>query len=325
MKKLLKSKIFILSLSFLALISTAAYGAYPEKPITLVVHTNPGGGADVFARFIEAVFARHQLLPQPLVIENKPGGAHANAMAYTATKAGDPYYIMTVVTPFLTTPLQGHTPLSYKDFTPIALLVLDKNVVITSSKSKFKTLKQLVDFAKENPEVVTFAISNLGGPGHLDLCVLEKKAEIQVKHVPFGGGGGEAMVGILGGHVDVGMANPMEAAELAKSGKVRMLGIVADKRMELLPDVPTLREQGYGFEGVKTMRAVVAPKGIPDEAKKVLEKAFFNFTKTEEFKKFARDQMVEEAWMDSSAFSKFLDEQNALLSDVLEMVGLKKK
>ena len=127
-------------------------GKYPEKPITLIVHAGAGGGSDIFARTLSAAFEKEKLLPQPIVVENKPGGSGAIAFAYVAGKKKDPYFLLTAVTSFMTTPLMGLTPVGLKDFTPIANFAFDEYMLMVNPKSKYKSVKEIIADAKANPE-----------------------------------------------------------------------------------------------------------------------------------------------------------------------------
>src|SRR5512133_2399185 len=110
----------ILAVSFALGIGTAfSAGKYPDKPVTIIVHASAGGGSDMFARTIAQAIEKNKLLPQPVVVENKPGGSGGIAFAYVAGKKKDPYYILTAATSFMTTPLMGITSVGLKDFTPI--------------------------------------------------------------------------------------------------------------------------------------------------------------------------------------------------------------
>ena len=300
-----------------------AYGAskYPDKPITYVVHSPPGDGSDITARFVAAAFEKYKFLPQPLVVENKPGGAAAVSMAYVAGKKKDPYTILGVTTLFLLTPLQGKSPIGYKDFTPICNLSFDEHMLMVSANSKFKSIKEVVDFAKANPEKVTVGGGYAGGAESINTYRFEEAAGIKVKYVGFGGGG-DAVVALLGGHIDIASGNPNEVVELVKANKVRVLGVLTEKRLPFLPDIPTVKEQGVNAVGLGMYRGIVAPAGIPQEARKVLEEAFSKFSKTEEYKNFHRENMNAEGYMDSASFAKYLEKKNELCAAVLKGMGL---
>ncbi len=320
-----------LSVLFLALLLSSgpmagtAFGAskFPEKPITLIVHAGAGGGSDIFSRTLAASVEKDKLLPHPLVVENKPGGSGAIAFAYVAGKKKDPYFLLTAVTSFMTTPLMGLTPVGLKDFTPIANFAFDEYMLMVAANSKYKTMKDIIADAKANPKKITAGGTQLGSSDSICAYLIEKAAGVQLNYIVFNSGG-EVNAAILGGHVDIAVSNPGEALELFKAGKVRLLGVFAEKRLAGAPDVPTMKEQGINATYVQN-RGLVAPADIPADARKVVEDALFKYTKTETFKKYCKDNMLSEAWMDGAAFGKWLDEENARYAVIVKDMGLIKK
>ena len=293
---------------------------FPEKPITLVVQASAGGGSDIFARTLAAGFEKGKLLSQPVVVENKAGGSGAIAYAYTAGKKGDPYFLQTVVATFLTTALQGKSTVSYKDFTPIANFAFDEYVLFVKADSKFKTVKDLVAEAKAKPKDVKVSGAELGGSDSICVYLLEKATGAKFNYIAFPGGG-EAIAAVLGGHVDFGMANPGEAMELYKAGKVRLLGVYSEKRLAGAPDLPTMKEQGIDVVYVQN-RGIVAPLDIPADARKVVEDAMLKYYNGETFKKYITDNFLTGAWMDGPTFGKWLETENGRYATILKDMGL---
>ena len=301
------------------------YGApmFPEKPVTIIVHASAGGGSDIFARTMAAGNDKDKFLPQPIVVEYKPGGSGAIAFAYVAGKKKDPYFLVTAVTSFLTTPLQGLTPVTYKDFTPIANFCFDEYMLMVNVNSKYKSLKAVIDDAKANPQKITVGGTQFGSADSVCAYLLEKEAGIKLNYIVFNSGG-EVNAALLGGHIDLAVSNPGEALELMKANKVRLLGGYAEKRLVGAPDVPTLKEQGFNAIYVQN-RGLCAPGGIPEDARKVIEEAFLKYTKTETFKKYLKDNMLSEAWMDGVTFGKWLDHENGRYAIILKEMGVLKK
>ncbi len=321
-----KLSVLIVLALFLSIGVGTIYGAskYPEKPITLVVHMAPGGGSDIFARTFVAAVEKYKLLPQTIAVENKPGGGGAVAFAYVAGKRKDPYYLLTSVASLISTPLQGQSPVTYKDFTPICNFAFDENLLLTSVNSKYKTLKDVVADAKANPEKITVSGTTLSGPTAMCTYQIEKAAGIKLKFVTFSSGG-DASVAVLGGHVDLTVANPGEALELVKANKLRVLGAISEKRLVEAPDIPTLKEQGLNVPGTPNNRGFCAPGGIPEDARKVLEEACLKYTKTDVWKKFVKETLLTEAWMDGPRFGKWMGEQTARYAETMKEMGILKK
>ncbi len=300
-----------------------ASGNFPDKPVTLVVHAGAGGGSDIFARTLASAVEKDKLLPRPLVVENKPGGSGGIAFAYVAGKKKDPHFMVTAVTSFITTPLMGLTPVGLKDFTPIANFAFDEYMLMVRMDSKYKSIKDIVADAKANPKKITVGGTQLGSSDSICTYLLEKEAGIQLNYVVFNSGG-EVNAAVLGGHVDMMVANPGEAMELHKAGKVRILGVYAEKRLAGAPDVPTMKEQGINAVYVQN-RGLCAPADIPADARKVLQDALYKYSQSDIFKKYCRDNMLSEAWMDGATFGKFLEEWNVKYAAILRDMGLIKK
>ncbi len=302
-----------------------AYGApkFPEKAVTVIVHAAAGGGSDIFARTLAAGNDKDKFLPQPIVVENKPGGSGAIAFAYVAGKKKDPYFLVTAVTSFLTTPLQVLTPVTIKDFTPIANFCFDEYMLMANFNSKYKSVKDVIADAKANPQKITVGGTQLGSADSVCAYYLEKAAGIKLNFIVFNSGG-EVNAALLGGHIDLAVSNPGEALELMKAKKVRLFGVYAEKRLAGAPDVPTLKEQGINAVYVQN-RGLCAPADIPEDARKVLEEALLKYTKTETYKNYVKDNMLSEAWMDGSAFGKWLDQENGRYAILLKDMGLIKK
>lgn len=325
MRNLSKLSVLFLVVVFVAIGAGNALGAgnYPEKAVTLVVHAGAGGGSDIFARTMAAAFEKEKLLPQALVVENKPGGSGGIAFAYVAGKKKNPYFLLTAVTSFMTTPLMGITPVGLKDFTPIANFAFDEYMLMVNPKSKYKSVKEIIADAKAHPRQITVGGTQLGSSNSICAYLVEKAAGVQFNYVVFNGGG-EVNAALLGGHIDMAVSNPGEALELFKAGKVRLLGVYSDKRLPGAPDVPTMKEQGVNVTYVQN-RGLVAPADIPDDARKVLEEAFAKYMKTDIFKKYLADNMLSAAWMDGETFGKWLATENERYAMVIKDMGLGKK
>ncbi len=324
MKTCGRLSLLVMVVLFLSIGLGTAYGAtnFPTKPITLVVHAGAGGGSDIFSRTLSAAFDKEKILPQPIVVENKPGGSGAIAFAYVAGKRQDPYFLLTAVTSFLTTPILRKSQVTYKDFTPIANFAFDEYMVIVRAESKYKAIKDIVEDAKANPKKITVGGTQLGSSDSICAYLIEKAAGVKLNYIVFNSGG-EVNAALMGGHIDIAVANPGEALELAKAKKVRTLGVFAEKRLTGAPDVPTLKEQGLDAIYVQN-RGLVAPAGLPEDARSLLEEGLLKYTKSDIYKKYVRENMLSDAWMDGPAFGKWLDKEHARYQEVLKAMGLLK-
>ena len=311
MKKLGKLSVLFAVVVCFAFGTGTALGAskFPEKPVTIIIHAGAGGGSDIFARTMAAAIEKDKLLPQPIVVENKPGGSGGIAFAYVAGKKKDPYYLVTAVTSFLTTPLMGMTPVGLKDFTPIANFAFDEYMLMVNANSKYKSVKEIIADAKANPKKITVGGTQLGSSDSICAYLIEKAAGVKFNYVVFNGGG-EVNAALLGGHIDMAVSNPGEALELYKAGKVKLLGVFAEKRLAGAPDVPTMKEQGVNAIYVQN-RGLVAPADIPADATQGPGRGLRQIHEDRCLQEVLQDNMLSEAWMDGATFGKWLEEGNA--------------
>ena len=271
-------KLKTLALTLGALLATAPALAqnYPSKPITMVVGFAAGGATDTVARII----AKHlgDELKTNVVVENKAGAGGNIATDFVARAEGDGHTILLGSVGSLTVAPHLVSRLPYKplqDFAPVTMAVVFSNVLVVKPDLPVKNLADFIKLAKAQPGKLTYASPGIGGAGHLAGELLKQRADIDVTHVAYRGGG-PAMLGLLGGEVDSFMSTPPTAGPHIKTGKVRALATTGAKRDPLMPDVPTVAEQGYpGFDTLNWYAYVVpvkTPKPVIDKLNQVLVK-----------------------------------------------------
>ena len=298
---------------------TASSQPYPSKPIEMVIHTNPGGGQDVFARLVADISAREKLLPQPFTSVNRTGGSGAVASTFMKSKRGDPYYLLsTSTTIVMALALRPDLGLGLDIYTPLALYGFDLQSVTVPVDSKFKTFKDLVDAAKREPNTLITGIASATGTARLLLYQLEKVAGIQMKYVSFKSGS-DAMVAVMGNHVHLTTENVSEVLGAVEAKKLRILAVPAQQRLPGLPDVPTLRELGYNIH-VGGGRGFSMPAGVPKEAAATMEAALERAHKSPQWKDYSTKNMYEDTYMGSAAFSQYLTKTMPMITEYMEAV-----
>jgi putative tricarboxylic transport membrane protein len=277
---------------------------FPEKPIEFGVPMGAGGGSDVFCRTLVKMVEDNKLLPQPIMVINKPGGSGSIGLTYVAKDhKGDPYELSTVSSSFYTAPLSGQSPVSYKDFTHVVALCEDPTLIVVKADSKYKTIQELLDDAKANPATISAAGSSGLSMDVIGFYQMEELSGADMKYVPFGGGG-DAMTAVLGGHTTFAFLGPSEAVSQIEPGNLRPLAVTTAERMGgYLKDVPTMKESGYDVV-ISQLRGVVAPLDIPADAAKVLEETFLKVAETPEWKEFLANNFMEPKVMNSEEFTK---------------------
>ena len=301
--------------------AAAPVSKFPEKPFEMLVPMSAGGGSDVFVRTLVKVIEDNKFSPQPIVVVNKPGGSGSIGWSYVANDhKGNPYELSTVSSSFYTGPLSGQSPVSYKDFTHILALCVDPNLLLVAADSKYQTLAELLADAKANPDTISAAGSSGLSVDAITFYALEEAAGVNMKYVPFGGGG-EVMTSILGQHTTYGFLGPSEASAQLEAGKLRALAVTTENRITGdLSNVPTLKELGYDIVMAQT-RGIVAPSGISAEDVKFLEDMFMKAAATPEWKKYLADNFMEESIMGSEEFTKESENISKMYEKYLSIVG----
>ena len=297
---------------------------YPSKTLEFVVHVNPGGGTDVFARLVQEIITREKLVTQPMIVANKTGGAGAVAFTYVKSKRGDPHTILTIATgSFVTAISRADLELGLEHFTPVAFFARDPQGVIVPTDSKYKTFKDLVDDAKTQPEAIVCAVTSATGTGRQTLWRIERETGAKFKFVTFKAGS-EAVLSVLGGHVPFTTENVSEAWAHIEAKKMRVLAVTTEQRMPALPDVPTLTEIGYKVQ-IGTGRGFGMPAGVPKEAVSAMEGVLKKAHASPLWRDYSKKNMYEDRWMGSAEFAKYLDEQRAAQKEFIDSIGLSKK
>jgi len=294
--------------------STAIAAPYPERDFTFVVQGSAGGGSDIVARTIANIIEKKKLVPTKIIIENRPGGGGAVAYNYVAQRKGNPYYLGTIGASFFTTPLLGQSPVTYKDFTPIAAIAADPYVMAVKADSGLDNLDAIK--AKKVVRVGTTGV--VTDPGLL-AGMLEKSLGITARTIPFGGDG-EVLSAILGGHIDIQFGNPSEVLSQVKAGKLKALAVTSAKRLEHLPDVPTFKELGFDIE-LTQLRGIVMPKDIPDEAVKFWEGVMKQVAESAEWKaEYVDRNNAIPTFMDSKTFGEAMPKYSEMYSEYMKKI-----
>jgi len=288
-----------------ALATTKA--GYPSRAITFIIPYAAGGGSDIMARSLDKVAQDLKLFPQSFTISNVTGGSGFTGKQQAISRPADGYTLTIVDDPNIFGQILQQAPMKYTDFTYVARMVLDYNMVVVRTESSHKTLKDWLDAAKAKPKGVSVGGTGIGNNDHVQLANIEKKTGTSFNYVSFDSGG-QVMTNLLGGKVDSAMANPSEAYEQMRAGKVRSLGITSEKRIGDLPDIPTLREQGVDYV-VAQFRGIGGPKGMPADVVAYLEEALKRVATSEAWKKEYLEKFQQlDGYMGSAEFTKWMDD-----------------
>jgi tripartite-type tricarboxylate transporter receptor subunit TctC len=235
---------------------------YPTRPLRIVVPYPPGGGNDIIGRIAAEELTRR--LGQQAIVDNRPGGSTVIGAEIVAKAPPDGHTLLvTSHTTFAFIPnLRSKLPFDpVRDFEPISLMATQSFVLVTHPTIPAKTVKEVIALAKARPGELTFASSGIGTGTHFSGEQMKVLAGIDIRHIPYKGGG-PALNDLIAGHVSMGFGSIASTQPFVKQGKIRMIAITSAKRSAAAPDIPTIGETIKGYE-MTPWNAMFAPKGTP--------------------------------------------------------------
>ena len=303
-----------------ASIALPLFAAWPEKPIKVLIGYAPGGSTDVVARLIAPKLG--EKLGQPIIIENKAGGAGDLAAEVMLQAPADGYTLM-----MSTVALHAINPGMLKqrfhpidDFTPIALVCSYPMIMIASPQSSFKTLPEMRAATAKDP--MFYSSSGVGSPGHLSAELLTKATGMKMTHVPYKGGA-PSTVAIISGEAQVNFATLPAVVPQIKGGKVRAVALASSQRNPAVPDVPTMAEWGVPDFDVGTWSGLIAPKGLPADIVQKINAAVADVVNDPAIRKRLLDEGSEIRLMSPAEFGQFIRAENARWVKVVKDAGIK--
>jgi tripartite-type tricarboxylate transporter receptor subunit TctC len=310
-------------LAMCAAAGALAQGAYPSRPINMVVGFAPSGGTDTVARIIARKLGEN--LGQNVVVENRPG-AGGNIAADVVAKANpDGHTILLAAVGSLAVAPHMISKLPYnpqRDLAPITMAVVFSNVLVVHPSVPANSLAEYVRLANSKPGTMTYGSSGIGGAGHLAGELFKMMAKADLTHVPYKGGG-PAMADLLGRQIPSVFASAPSAVPQIKAGKIRALATTGATRSPFLPDVPTIAESGYpGYEATNWY-AYVAPGRTPADIVARLNRELVKVLETPE----VRDQLfthgMEPMPGTSEALAKYIERELAVWGKVVKEAGIR--
>ena len=248
--------------SLLLLLAAGAQAAYPDRPIRLIVPQAPGAASDTIARIVATEVSRQ--IGQQVVVDNRPGGALMIGLELVSRATPDGYTIGfgpvggLAISPHVV----GKLSFDIQKLQPIAQTASNQLLIAAGPAAPFKTVRDIVEFSKQNPGKLSNASSGNGTPGHVGFELFKTMTATKIVHVPYKGGAA-AITDLVGGQVHLMMESLNSIAPHAKGGRVRAIAVTGARRTDVLPDVPTVAESGVpGYEAT-TWNGIVGPAGLP--------------------------------------------------------------
>jgi tripartite-type tricarboxylate transporter receptor subunit TctC len=315
----------ILRLRVLALVALvvplAAFGqAWPTKPVRLISPFAAGGGTDAFARPLAQVLSQN--LGQQFIVDNR-AGAGGTVGADIAAKAAPDGYTFLVGAVHHTIAVSVYAKLPYdleKDLVPVTMVAMVPSVIVVHPKVPVHTVKELIDYAKANPDKLNFASAGNGTSHHLNGELFKIRTGIKMNHIPYKGAG-PAMQDLLAGQVDLMFDGMGTSSPQIKGGRLRPLAVMTATRAPAFPDIPTLQESGVPDFDVTTWYALWAPAGTPPEIVLKLQ---------QEVAKALASPLLKQVWADNAAtgggnpspeFARFVKSEIARWAEVAKASG----
>jgi tripartite-type tricarboxylate transporter receptor subunit TctC len=316
-------------LTFTAALVTAAIASgafaqnYPSRPINYVVPFPPGGVTDNGARTIAKVLS--EKIGQTVIVENKPGASGIVGAEYVSQAKPDGYTFMYTSSGPLGGFAYRYKKLSFDPFTaftPVHGMAYSPMVAVVNANAPYKTFKELIAYAKKNPEGINYYSTGPGSANHLVSELLMKAGGFNMTQVPYKGSAA-AMTDLFAGVIQVVWEYPVVLKPHLDAGKLIAIGITSEQRMPLLPNVPTFVEQGYA-EAVYTGWAIIAvPKGTPQPIVDKLAKAYSATLDDPAIVKYFEDQGagIMQGYS-GDKLRKFIDDENAKYKDLITRAGV---
>lgn len=287
-----------------ACVATAGHAAaFPDKPIEIVVPSAAAGGTDLLAR-IFADAAKKQL-PQPMFVTNKPGAAGAIGMKNVIAAPPDGYRMAMVVAAWAILPSLGEANWTAGDFRYIARINEDPAAITVRTDAPWKTVDEFLADAKKRPGQISMGNVGVGSIYHFAAAALEDKTGLKFSHIPFQGAN-PAVAALVGGHIDAVAVSPAEVSSQVAAGKLRVLAVMADKRVKGFESVPTLAEKNINLS-IGTWRGLTVPKGTPNEVVAILRDATRKTVEEQSFREGLDKANLGYAYLEGPEFEAFAE------------------
>ncbi len=296
---------------------------YPSgEAITFFAGSNPGSGWDQTARAVAETLAQEEFLEAAPVVENIPGGSGTEALNRLVNQEADnPYILQVTSTPILSNELTGVSQLGFGDTIPVARLIADYYIFAVDAQSDIVDFEDFISRLQADPKSVRIAGSDPGSDDWVAAAAVFRKAEIDFNNLTYAGfsGGAEIATAVLGGHADVGISGIGEFLAQIEAGEMRALAITSPERLDRLPDIPTVKEQGVDAVW-ENWRGFVAPPDMPEETVQWWQDTFAEMVETETWQEMLDRFIWGESFM-IDGFEEFLGERQEEIRTILEEAG----
>jgi len=314
--KTMKIKALFVSLVFLCSHSLLHAQQYPVDTITILTHSRPGGGSDVFLRELARYLSPE--LGANIIVKNVPGGSGASAIAELARSDPDGSKFYATTPTFIYTSLLAQPAYTYEDIDPLVNLFIDPELIYTAANSQFQTLDNALQKARDSR-----GLWGAANPASLERQALEqlKLASGVNAAIISHEGGGDLMINVLNGTLDIGVGEAQELQSQLEAGKLRLLATFSDQRLEEFPDVPTVHELGHQVI-VRKFRGLAAPRGLPPELIRQWEQAIQTVLEHPQYKATYLADNLKPTFINHDDYQVFISDFVSETADYLRSVGI---
>ncbi|MFB5664303.1 tripartite tricarboxylate transporter substrate binding protein [Alteribacillus sp. HJP-4] len=297
----------------------------PENSLEFVAPSGAGGGWDTTARMAAEGFETEEIIDQGVGVVNKEGGGGAAGWSYIAGKEGNPHHLFVASPPLLLIPLNGQSEYGHEDFTPIANMISDFGAFAVREDAPWEDLNDLFDDMKDSPEDITVVgESSPGSMDHVQFVKIAKAAGVDPSSIKYvSAQDGSTMTNLLNGNADVYSSGVTETIEQVRAGKIKVLGVTAEERMEgdVVEDFPTATEQGIE-ETFVNWRGFFGPPNMSDSEIAYYEEKFKELNESDYWEETREKYAWNEQFMGSEEYAEFLDEEKESMQELLDDLNL---
>ncbi|ASY62706.1 Tricarboxylate transport protein TctC [Sinorhizobium sojae CCBAU 05684] len=299
----------------------------PNRPVEFVVTAGPGGGTDIFARTIQAIIAKYELMKAPVVVTNKGSAGGAEGFVYTASHEGDAHKLAFGTNNAYLLPVRAKVPYKAEDLTPVAALAADEFILWVNGKADYGTAAEFVAKAKEGR-------LKIGGSQSKDVdqiltSMINDATGANINYIPFKSGG-EAAVQLAGGHLDANVNNPSENLGQWQAGMVKPLCVFKSVKLasktKVIGDkgwsnIPTCKEAGIPIDNYNMPRTVWLPAGVDQDVVQFYAELLRKVSETPEWEKYLADSSQSPAYLSGDKLKEAIETDEASVSEVLKREG----
>jgi tripartite-type tricarboxylate transporter receptor subunit TctC len=302
-------------------VAASAAGAqdYPKRPVRLIVGMAPGGSNDTVARMVGIELSK--AMPQPVIVDNKPGANSTIATSELKRAAPDGYTLMLVISSHVTnTFLYPNLNYGLADFAPVSLIADTPFVLVANPKFAPNTVRELIATAKR--ERIAFGTPGAGSTQHISMELMDQMAGIAMTPIPYKGGA-PAQQDLLAGQIPLIFATPTQSLPYIKEHKLKALAVTSSKRLDLLPDVPTLAEAGIPGYEANVWFGIIAPAGTPPQVVSYLNAEISRVIRKPEFQKHLAELGLSPIDGSPAQFQRVIDQEKVKWADVIKKSNMK--